>query len=238
MSVDGKISSGDTDELDVDRDWKRVAGVKEGLGQYYDLEQKTELFSLNSGRTWAKMGVNDRVEEPRKMPVSFIIVDNKPHLAEAGLRYAAIKAKRLFVVTTNSDHPAFHVKKTYPNIKVIRYSGNIDFADLMRRLRSDHGINRLTVQTGGSLNTLLMRRNLIDRLSIIVAPLLVGGKSTPTLMDGESLHSTSELFQLKALRLASCRQLQHSYLRETSDGHVFGRGGMRGNRKMLLFQPF
>ena len=30
-SLDGKISTGDNDELDVDKDFKRIVGVKEGL---------------------------------------------------------------------------------------------------------------------------------------------------------------------------------------------------------------
>jgi 2,5-diamino-6-(ribosylamino)-4(3H)-pyrimidinone 5'-phosphate reductase len=31
MSIDGKISTGDTDALDVDRDLPGIAGVREGL---------------------------------------------------------------------------------------------------------------------------------------------------------------------------------------------------------------
>lgn len=31
ISVDGKISSGESDNLDADWDWKRIHGVKEGL---------------------------------------------------------------------------------------------------------------------------------------------------------------------------------------------------------------
>ena len=38
MSVDGKISTGAVDELDVDRDFPRINGVKEGLYQYYEIE--------------------------------------------------------------------------------------------------------------------------------------------------------------------------------------------------------
>ena len=33
MSVDGKISTGSTDELDFDRDLPRLPGVREGLHQ-------------------------------------------------------------------------------------------------------------------------------------------------------------------------------------------------------------
>ena len=46
MSVDGKISTGAVDELDVDRDFPRINGVKEGLYQYYEIEKTTDLWSL------------------------------------------------------------------------------------------------------------------------------------------------------------------------------------------------
>ena len=43
-SVDGKISTGATDELDVDRDFPAIRGVGEGLHQYYEIEQTTEIL--------------------------------------------------------------------------------------------------------------------------------------------------------------------------------------------------
>ena len=48
MSVDGKISTGAVDELDVDREFPRINGMKEGLYQYYEIEKTTDLWSLNS----------------------------------------------------------------------------------------------------------------------------------------------------------------------------------------------
>ena len=81
-SVDGKISTGATDELDVDRDFPLIPGVAEGLHQYYEIEQTTDLWSLNSGRVQAKMGVNDK-PMPKKSPVSFVLLDNS-HLTEGG----------------------------------------------------------------------------------------------------------------------------------------------------------
>ena len=43
MSVDGKISTGSSDERDVDRDFPKIPGVREGLHQYYEIEQTTDL---------------------------------------------------------------------------------------------------------------------------------------------------------------------------------------------------
>ena len=56
-SLDGKISSGSTDNLDADKDFCKIDGVKEGLHQYYELEQETDVFSLNTGRVMTKIGV-------------------------------------------------------------------------------------------------------------------------------------------------------------------------------------
>ena len=48
MSVDGKISTGAVDELDVDREFPRINGMKEGVYQYYEIEKTTDLWSPNS----------------------------------------------------------------------------------------------------------------------------------------------------------------------------------------------
>ncbi|SCW43824.1 hypothetical protein SAMN02910456_01136 [Ruminococcaceae bacterium YRB3002] len=42
MSLDGKISTGASDDLDVDRDLPKIEGVREGLHQYYEIEQTTD----------------------------------------------------------------------------------------------------------------------------------------------------------------------------------------------------
>ena len=65
-SLDGKISSGSSDNLDADKDFYRIDGVKEGLHQYYELEQEADIFSLNTGRVMAKIGVNEKKEYHEK----------------------------------------------------------------------------------------------------------------------------------------------------------------------------
>ncbi len=60
MSVDGKISTGQTDNMDVDKDFPKLSGVKEGLSQYYEIEQTKGMWYLNSGRVQEKMGVNEK----------------------------------------------------------------------------------------------------------------------------------------------------------------------------------
>ena len=208
MSVDGKISTGASDNLDVDKDFPEIAGVKEGLHQYYEIEQTTDLWSLNSGRVQAKVGVNTK-DMPNKTLVSFVMIDNK-HLTEHGIRYFCALSKQFVLVTSNKSHPAFEIEED--NLHII-YQNELSLEDVLTKLKSEYGCERITLQTGGTLNGLFLREKLIDYLDIVVAPVLIGGKDTSTLVDGKSLLSESELSQLGVLTLQECIVLENSYLR-------------------------
>lgn len=208
MSVDGKISTGASDNLDVDKDFPGIAGVREGLHQYYEIEQTTDLWSLNSGRVQAKIGVNSR-EMPNKTPVSFVLIDNR-HLNKNGVRYFCALSKEFVLITSNANHPAFHVEES--NLHII-WQKELSLKDALTKLKSEYGCERITIQTGGTLNGLFLREKLLDYVDIVVAPVLIGGKETSTLIDGESLFSESELSKLGVLKLQECKVLENSYLR-------------------------
>ena len=208
MSVDGKISTGASDALDVDQDFPKIPGVKEGLHQYYEIEQTTDLWSLNSGRVQAKIGVNT-ADMPGKTPVSFEVIDNK-NMTAHGLRYFCALSKEFVLVTTNENHPAFAMGEE--NLHVV-YQKELSLRELLVKLRSEYGCERITIQTGGTLNGLFLREKLIDYVDLVVAPILVGGKDTSTLIDGKSILSEGELSKLGPLKLRKCVVLENSYLR-------------------------
>ena len=210
-SLDGKISSGNTDELDADKDWCEIEGVKEGLHQYYEIEATTDYFSLNTGRVMAKIGVNDRKEYHSKIEVKFVIIDNKPHLNENGIDYICNWVESLILVTTNKNHIAYSLTDKYDNLDILYYE-ELDLTKLLEDLSSKYNAERVTIQSGGSLNGLFLRNNLIDYVNIVIAPLLVGGKDVPTLIDGEAISNSEELNKLKALELIECNQLDNSYI--------------------------
>lgn len=209
MSVDGKISTGSTDNMDVDKDFPNVEGVREGLHQYYEIEQTTDLWSLNSGRVQAKIGVNERTIPKQKSPVSFVIVDNH-HLTEHGVRYFCALSQEFVLVTSNKNHPAFQVGSN--NLHII-FQDEFNPCDMLARLKRDFGCERITIQTGGTLNAIFLKNKLFDFVDIVVAPVLVGGKDTSTLIDGKSKTLQSELKDLGVLELERCERLENSYLR-------------------------
>ena len=208
MSVDGKISTGSTDCLDFDRDLPNIEGVKEGLQQYYDIEQTTDLWSFNTGRVQQKMGVNEK-ELPDKTSVSFVLMDNH-HLTEHGIRYFCARSKQFILITSNPEHPVFGVEED--NLHII-YQDTLSLRKALEILYEKYGCERLTVQSGGTMNGHFLREKLIDYVDVVIAPVLVGGRDTPTLIDGESLVSDSELSELGIMELMECSVLQKSYIR-------------------------
>lgn len=208
MSVDGKISTGSTDNLDVDRDFPKLNGVKEGLHQYYNLEQTTDLWSFNTGRVQQKIGVNEK-DFPQKSSVSFVILDNH-HLTEHGVKYFCALSKTFVLITQNPTHPAFLVNEK--NLHII-LQNSLNLKESLYVLKNDFECKRLTIQSGGTVNELFLRNKLIDYADIVVAPVLIGGKDTPTLIDGRSITTVEDLNLLGVLQLEKCEVLEGSYIR-------------------------
>ena len=208
MSVDGKISPGASDSLDVDKNFPNIEGLKEGLQQYYEIEQTTDLWSFNTGRVQAKMGVNDK-PFPGKTPVSFVLLDNN-HMTEHGVRYFCARSREFVLITTNKNHPAYNVNED--NLHIIAQE-SLSLEDALAELKEKYGCERITIQSGGTLNGMFLREKLFDYVDIVVAPVLIGGKDTSTLIDGSSIVSENELSKLGVLKLISCDVLETSYIR-------------------------
>lgn len=80
-------------------------------------------------------------------------------------------------------------------------------------MKNQHGCERITIQSGVTMNGIFLRNKLFDYVDIVVAPVLVGGKDTSTLIDGESITSVDELNKLGVMKLIDCEKLEDSYIR-------------------------
>ena len=170
-----------------------------------------KISSRNTGRVMAKIGVNERTKYHDKIDCRFIIIDNKPHLNEKGIDYICHWVNKLILVTTNKNHVAYSLREKYDNLDILFYN-DLDLKTLLTDMGKKYGAKAITIQSGGTLNGKFLRDNLIDYVNIVIAPLLVGGKDTSTLIDGESIISSKELGKLKALKLIECKQLDDSYI--------------------------
>ncbi|MBR4641012.1 MAG: dihydrofolate reductase family protein [Butyrivibrio sp.] len=146
---------------------------------------------------------------PEKTPVSFVLLDNT-HMTEHGVQYFCARSKEFVLITTNKNHPAFNIKAD--NLHII-YQENLSLEDALIELKKNHGCERITIQSGGTVNGMFLREKLFDYVDIVVAPVLIGGKETSTLVDGVALTKENELDKLGMLSLIGCDVLENSYIR-------------------------
>ena len=146
---------------------------------------------------------------PEKTPVSFVLLDNT-HMTEHGVQYFCARSKEFVLITTNKNHPAFNIKAD--NLHII-YQENLSLEDALIELKKNHGCERITIQSGGTVNGMFLREKLFDYVDIVVAPVLIGGKETSTLVDGVALTKENELDKLGMLSLIGCDLLENSYIR-------------------------
>ena len=115
------------------------------------------------------------------------------------------------MVTTNKKHIAYSLKENYNNLDILFYE-DLDLNKLLEDLYKKYDAEQVTIQSGGNMNGLFLRENLIDYVNIVIAPLLIGGRDVPTLVDGEAIKSEDELVKLRALELIECNKLNDSYV--------------------------
>ena len=78
----------------------------------------------------------------------------------------------------------------------------IDFAFVARHLRRRWKVRRLLSEGGGELNDGLFRSGLVDELHLTICPKVFGGRTAPTIVDGEGVQFLSQAVvgRLKSMR--------------------------------------
>ena len=79
----------------------------------------------------------------------------------------------------------------------------IDLESVLRRLRSELGIEKLLLEGGGKINGTFLDANLIDELSILVAPVADGSIGTASLFDVENRRMPARGLKLLAVEQRS-----------------------------------
>jgi 2,5-diamino-6-(ribosylamino)-4(3H)-pyrimidinone 5'-phosphate reductase len=88
--------------------------------------------------------------------------------------------------------------RTWENAEVIRTGhGRVDIGALLQHL-AEEGIETLLVEGGGEVLWSFFKGGFVDRYSVYVGPMIVGGRTAPTPVDGEGFDDT-ELVNLRLI---------------------------------------
>ncbi|HOX36187.1 MAG TPA: RibD family protein [Methanoregulaceae archaeon] len=66
---------------------------------------------------------------------------------------------------------------------VVAGKDRIDFRSALAELNRLHGVRTVRVDSGGTLNSVLLKTGLVSEVSVLVHPFLAGGRPEPTMFD-------------------------------------------------------
>lgn len=177
----------------------RITGFPADLELYYSLAAKwnPDAILFGSETVLAAVRENPALEVPREHEEMFRppagSPDTRPLLLIADSRgrvrcWDAIRKwpyMRGVLALCSRATPAGHL--AYLNERqieaIVTGSDHIDMRAALETLNREHGVKILRVDSGGTLNSVLLHAGLVDEVSILIHPFIAGGKADPTLCD-------------------------------------------------------
>ena len=118
-----------------------------------------------------------------------VIIDSKCQLSSSARVFRATTG-RVIVVTTAYAPIVRRQELEKKGAQVIMaretLDGRVDLNDAMRELYKQ-SINSIMIEGGGELNASALASGIVDKVYLRYSPLLIGGRDTPTAMEGEPL---------------------------------------------------
>ncbi len=206
ISVDGRITSHDSDELDT-TPWKSNPKIRAALHPLVEFTNPN-IPSVTSGEAMAKIGVNYRQGSAKKEAFQLIVIDDQHKLTPQGISYLSNVVTRLFFICT-SDHPAINKPTTKDNqlitfsqssnLEYLIFTHHIDLQRISSVLKAKYQFQKITVHSNVRYNARWLSLGLVDELSVIISPVLVGQHGTPNLID-------TDLSEIVLVKLTDIKQ--------------------------------
>ena len=182
MSVDGKIALANRKQMRIsnEEDMKRV----------YMLRNECDAVLVGIGTVLnddPKLTVKEKYVKNPSQPLRIVLDSNfrTPKNAEVMSKDAPT-----LIVTTCREFKE-------GNIEVIKCGkGKVDLKRLMKILY-ERGIKKLMVEGGETVIWEFLKNGLVDELSVFIAPIIIGGKNSPTLAGGEGALSPKKIIKMR-----------------------------------------
>ena len=195
MTLDGKIAT--------QTGSSNISGKKD-LERVHELRKECDAIMVGIGTVLAddpRLTVHKIDAKPDDNPIR-IVVDSKCR-TPMDARITNSDAKTI-IACANECKDEFKQSEKYETFKErgVKFffsgDGRVDLVALMSYLHEE-GIDKLMLEGGSTLNFSMIRAGLIDRISICVAPMIVGGANAKTFFDGEGFDMMDDAVKLELI---------------------------------------
>jgi len=189
MSLDGKIASPSGKQMKI--------SCEEDIKRMYELRNESDAVLVGIGTVLSddpKLTVKEKYVKKPKQPTRIVLDTDCKTPVDALVVNDATKT----LIITGKDCN----KKYLKNVEVIKCKttdeGLIDLENLIKIL-TEKGIKKLMVEGGSTVIGNFLKTGFVDDLFVYVAPIIVGGKNTPTLVKNIDENISLKLVETKKI---------------------------------------
>lgn len=191
MSIDGKtaLPSGKQLRLSSEEDMERV----------YHLRQQCDAVLVGIGTILAddpKLTVKKEYVKHPKQPLR-VVLDSKGRTPRNALVLNEAASTLIFTGPDSS----FSVRQKH--VEVVQCpldkNGHISLESVLTELQN-RGIKKLLVEGGGTVLWSFLTSGFVDDFFVYIAPVLIGGSETPTLLQGSGIEYEEDILSLELQR--------------------------------------
>jgi 2,5-diamino-6-(ribosylamino)-4(3H)-pyrimidinone 5'-phosphate reductase len=145
----------------------------------------------------------DEAQELHPLAVPYLVViDSRGRVGNWAQIQAQPFWRQVIVLCTRVTPPAYREALARQDIAhILAGEERVDLRQALEILYAEYGVRSLRVDSGGALNGALLRAGLVDEVSLLIAPVLVGGESPQSMFVAPDITSPEQAIPLQ---LAHC----------------------------------
>ena len=148
----------------------------------------------------------DELEKPKinvgdKRPL-LVVPDSRGRLRNWNFWRKQPYWRDVIVLCSNSTTKEYleYLQKRYINY-IITGDDHVDICSALKKLNSDYNIKTVRVDSGGTLNGVLLRAGIVNEISLLLHPKLVGGTTPQSFFRANDLTSSEGVINLKLIKI-------------------------------------
>ncbi|MFQ6010844.1 MAG: RibD family protein, partial [Nitrososphaerales archaeon] len=129
-----------------------------------------------------------------------VVVDSKARIPLSSNLLASLNSGPVAVAISSSASDGRIEKITSAGCKILRCgsSGQVDLSMMLDHLK-EMGVRKALLEGGGNLNAAMLAGGFVDEVIVAMAPIIIGGVNSTTLVEGRGVDKIKDGIRLKLL---------------------------------------
>lgn len=188
LSLDGRIS--------LNRSVSTALSGDEGLKRVHELRHEHDAILIGGNTAFVdNPSLTDRSGKPRRRPLVRVVLDNQLRLTEVSHLISTASETSTVIFTNSTDAGKLSVMRSMGAFVVESPMGGRDLNGVLAELRR-RDIQSVLVEGGSQVAGAFCDARLVDKLTLIIAPIVIGGNSAPAAIGGDGVERLADAMKL------------------------------------------